>query len=220
MNSMEKSSRVGFPAFKVKVLEQVRETTKKERQEILTRCDYNLFLIPAEDVMIDFLTDSGTGALSNKQMAVMQLGDESYACSNSWYKFKTAVADLFHFKHIIPTHQGRAAERILFSAMVEPGMIVPNNTHFDTTKANIEMLGATACNLPIKESQQRKSAHPFKGNCFCSYVFEKNCLCKINDINHTVHYRKFNKDEIFRHALVSFNLVICLKRLLPSLTYW
>ena len=160
---MDNLPRVPFPAFKVKVLEQVKETTKKERQEILNRCDYNLFLIPAEDVMVDFLTDSGTGALSIKQMAVMQLGDESYACSNSWFKFKEAVTDLFHFKHVIPTHQGRAAERILFTATVEPGMIVPNNTHFDTTRANIEMRGAIACNLPVKESQLHKSDYPFKG---------------------------------------------------------
>ena len=162
--NMDKSSWNSFPAFKVKVLEQIKETTKKERQQILNRCDFNLFLIPAEDVMVDFLTDSGTGALSSMQMAVMQLGDESYACSNSWYKFKEAVTDLFHFKHIIPTHQGRAAERILFNATVEPGMIVPNNTHFDTTKANIEMRGGVACNLPMKESHLRKSVHPFKGN--------------------------------------------------------
>lgn len=161
--SMEDSRQIDFPAFKVKVVEQVKKTTKKERQEILDKCDYNLFLVPAEDVMIDFLTDSGTGALSNHQMAAMQIGDESYACAKSWYKFKKAVADLFDFKHIIPTHQGRAAERILFNATVFPGMIVPNNTHFDTTKANIEMRGAVALDLPLEEARCRKSLHPFKG---------------------------------------------------------
>ena len=160
---MERSSHFEFPAFKVKVVEQIKETTLKERKKILDICDYNLFLIPAEDVMIDFLTDSGTGALSTKQMAVMQLGDESYACSNSWYKFKKAVVDLFQFKHVIPTHQGRAAERILFNATVQPGMIVPNNTHFDTTRANIEMRGAVALDIPINEARCRKSKHPFKG---------------------------------------------------------
>lgn len=161
---MENFSRPDFPAFKVKVVEQIKQTTLQERKEMLEKCDYNLFLIPAENVMIDFLTDSGTGALSSKQMAAMQLGDESYACSNSWYNFKKAVTDLFHFKHIIPTHQGRAAERILFNATVDSGMIVPNNTHFDTTKANIEMRGAIALNIPIKEAKCRKSIHPFKGN--------------------------------------------------------
>eukprot|EP00112_Aurelia_sp_Birch-Aquarium-sp1_P014618 Seg3170.4 transcript_id=Seg3170.4/GoldUCD/mRNA.D3Y31 product=Tryptophanase protein_id=Seg3170.4/GoldUCD/D3Y31 len=154
---------LSFPAFKVKVVERVKLTSKDERQEILDRCNYNLFLVRAEDVMVDFLTDSGTGALSKEQMAVMHLADESYACSNSWYKFRDAVSNLFDFKHIIPTHQGRAAERILFSSCCSHRKIVPNNTHFDTTRANVEKCGAVAIDLPIPEAKDPKFLHPFKG---------------------------------------------------------
>ena len=154
---------LSFPAFKVKVVERVKMTSKDERQDILDRCNYNLFLVRAEDVMVDFLTDSGTGALSKEQMAVMHLADESYACSNSWYKFKHAVSNLFDFKHIIPTHQGRAAERILFSSCCSHQKIVPNNTHFDTTRANIEKCNAVAIDLPIPEAKDPEFLHPFKG---------------------------------------------------------
>ncbi len=152
-----------FPAFKVKVVERIKTTTRNEREQILKSCNYNLFGIKAEDVMLDFLTDSGTGALSNEQMAVMHMGDESYACSASWYRFEKAVYELFGFKHIIPTHQGRAAERILFSSICRKGMVVPNNTHFDTTRANIEKCGAIACDFPIKESKDPNFLHLFKG---------------------------------------------------------
>ena len=153
-----------FTSFKVRVVEQIKVTTKRQREKILQKVDYNLFSIRAEDVMLDFLTDSGTGALSHKQVAAMLLGDESYACSKSWYRFENAVSNLFGFKHIIPTHQGRAAERILFSSICETGMIVPNNGHFDTTRANIEKCGSTAIDIPIKESRDANCLHPFKGN--------------------------------------------------------
>ncbi len=152
-----------FPAFKVKVVERVKRTTREDRKAILEKCNYNLFCIKSENVMLDFLTDSGTGGLSNEQMAVMQMGDESYACSKSWYRFERAVQQLFDFKHVIPTHQGRAAERILFSSICSKGMIVPNNTHFDTTRANIEKCGSIACDLPIKQAMDPDCLHPFKG---------------------------------------------------------
>ena len=155
---------LSFPAFKVKVVERIKTTSKDERQEILDKCNYNLFRVRAEDVMVDFLTDSGTGALSKEQMAAMHLADESYACSNSWYKFRNAVSDLFNFKHIIPTHQCRAAERILFSSRCSHQKIIPNNTHYYTTRAHIESSGAAAIDLPIAEAKNPESFHPFKGN--------------------------------------------------------
>ena len=157
------SKEVTFPAFKINVVQRVKKTTKDHRKKLLNDCSYNLFKIPSEEVMVDFLTDSGTGSLSNEQMAKMQLGDESYASSKSWYKFRDAVTELFNFKHVIPTHQGRAAERILFTTTVNPDMIVPNNTHFDTTRANIELRGGKACDIPIEEARDPKTLHPFKG---------------------------------------------------------
>jgi tyrosine phenol-lyase len=150
--------------FKIKVIESIRMTTPEERQQILSRMGYNLFLIPAEDVLIDLLTDSGTAAMSAKQWAAIMDGDESYAGSRSWYRFEKAVREIFGFSHIIPTHQGRAAERILFSLACSPGDIVPSNTHFDTTRANIEYRGATALDMVIPEGKEPASLHPFKGN--------------------------------------------------------
>lgn len=150
--------------FKVKVVEPIRMTTREQREEILRRAGYNLFLVHADDVLIDLLTDSGTSAMSAHQWAGMIEGDEAYACSKSWYRFRNTVQDIFGFEHVIPTHQGRAAERILFSIMCKEGDVVPNNTHFDTTRANIEYCGAEARDLPIAEATVPSAQHPFKGN--------------------------------------------------------
>src|SRR5512142_1531673 len=139
-------------------------TTPDERREKIKAASYNLFALHADDVLIDLLTDSGTGAMSRDQWAAVQHGDESYAGSPSWFTFLEAVQELFPFRHVIPTHQGRAAEKILFSAIGGPGKVVPNNTHFDTTRANVEFTGAEAVDLPIPEALEPSSRHPFKGN--------------------------------------------------------
>ena len=150
--------------FKIKSVEPIRWTTRAERERLLVQAHYNLFLLPAEDVLIDLLTDSGTGAMSTRQWAAMMIGDESYAGSPSFERFRQSVQGIFGYKHVIPTHQGRAAERILFSVMCKKGDVVPNNTHFDTTRANVEFVGAEAADLPIPEARQPAATHPFKGN--------------------------------------------------------
>jgi tryptophanase len=150
--------------FRIKSVEPIRWTTREQREELLRAAHYNLFLLPAEDVLIDLLTDSGTGAMSTGQWAAMIQGDESYAGSKSFDHFRDSVQDIFGYKHVIPTHQGRAAERILFHVMCKKGDVVPNNTHFDTTRANIEYVGAEAVDLPIPEGRQPSLQHPFKGN--------------------------------------------------------
>ncbi|NIR45671.1 MAG: tryptophanase [Gemmatimonadetes bacterium] len=150
--------------FRIKAVEPIRMTTRSEREEKIRAAAYNVFLLQAEDVLIDLLTDSGTGAMSSHQWAALMRGDESYAGSPSYYRFEESVKRCFPFEHIIPTHQGRAAERILFSVTCEPGQIVPNNTHFDTTRANIEYRGAEALDLPCPESADTSERHPFKGN--------------------------------------------------------
>jgi tryptophanase len=150
--------------FRIHSVEPVAMTTRAEREDELASAGYNLFNVPGPRVLIDLLTDSGTGAMSSAQWAGLQLGDESYAGSASWFRFRDAVRDLFPFKHVIPTHQGRAAEKILFSALAGPGKTVPNNTHFDTTRANVEFTGAEALDLPIPEALVPSSRHPFKGN--------------------------------------------------------
>ena len=150
--------------FRIKVVEPIRITTPEEREAILERARYNLFLVRADDVLIDLLTDSGTAAMSADQWAGVMRGDESYAGSRSFYFFESVVREIFGFRHVIPVHQGRAAERILFSLMCKPGSVIPNNTHFDTTRANIEYLGGTAIDLPCAESQDTQTPHPFKGN--------------------------------------------------------
>jgi tryptophanase len=150
--------------FRIHSVEPLRMTTEQERKARIKEAGYNLFALRAEDVLIDLLTDSGTGAMSRDQWAAIQHGDESYAGSPSWFRFLDAVRELFPFRHVIPTHQGRAAERILFSVISGPGKVIPNNTHFDTTRANIEATGAEAVDLVIAEGREPRRIHPFKGN--------------------------------------------------------
>jgi tryptophanase len=150
--------------FRIHSVEPLRFLTEGERAAKVREAGYNLFNLHADDVLIDLLTDSGTGAMSRDQWAAIQHGDESYAGSPSWYAFLAAVTDLFPFRHVIPTHQGRAAEKILFSTIAGPGQIVPNNTHFDTTRANVESTGAEAVDLVIPEGREPQTVHPFKGN--------------------------------------------------------
>jgi tryptophanase len=150
--------------FRIKSVEPIHWTTRAQREQLLRAAFYNLFLVPADDVLIDLLTDSGTGAMSTHQWAAMMEGDESYAGSRSFEQFRGSVQDIFGYKHVIPTHQGRAAERILFSVMCKKGDVVPNNTHFDTTRANVEFVGAEAVDLVIAEGRQPSLKHPFKGN--------------------------------------------------------
>jgi tyrosine phenol-lyase len=150
--------------FRIKSVEPIHWTTRPQREQLLRAAFYNLFLLPADDVLIDLLTDSGTGAMSTHQWAAIMEGDESYAGSRSFERFRGSVQDIFGYKHVIPTHQGRAAERILFSVMCKKGDVVPNNTHFDTTRANVEFVGAEARDLVIAQGRQPSLKHPFKGN--------------------------------------------------------
>ena len=150
--------------FKIKMVEQLRFTTPEERVELLQAAHYNPFLLHSDDVLIDLLTDSGTTAMSAKQWSALMDGDEAYAGSRSYYKFENAVRDVTGFKHIIPTHQGRAAEKILFSIIGGPGKVIPNNTHFDTTRANIEASGATALDLPNSLGTHPEIMANFKGD--------------------------------------------------------
>ncbi len=150
--------------FKIKMVEPIQLTTREQREAMIEAAGLNPFLLRAEDVIIDLLTDSGTSAMSADAWSAMLRGDESYAGARSWYRFKESVQNIFGYEQIIPTHQGRAAERILFSVMVKPDSIVPNNTHFDTTRANIEFVGGTALDLPCPEADDLESDQPFKGN--------------------------------------------------------
>ncbi|HSL64576.1 MAG TPA: tryptophanase [Gaiellaceae bacterium] len=158
------SFRTIIEPFRIHSVEPLRMTTEEERRAAIEAADYNVFGLHAADVLIDLLTDSGTGAMSRDQWAAVQHGDESYAGSPSWFTFLAAVQELFPFRHVIPTHQGRAAEKILFSVIGGPGKAIPNNTHFDTTRANIEFTGAEAVDLVIPEAHDPDSRHPFKGN--------------------------------------------------------
>ncbi len=150
--------------FRIKAVEPLRFTTRAEREQALSAAGYNLFTLDADDVLIDLLTDSGTGAMSSEQWAAIMRGDESYAGARSFERFHAVVSELTGFDHIIPTHQGRAAERILFGAMVSDGDVVPNNTHFDTTRANVEFQGAQALDLVCPEGRDLQLDAPFKGN--------------------------------------------------------
>ena len=150
--------------FRIKMVEPLRMTTPEQRDRILRDACFNLFLVRAEDVVIDLLTDSGTGAMSSEQWAGVMRADESYAGAVSFYRFHERLSEITGFEHILPTHQGRASERILFELLGGEGKVVPNNAHFDTTRANIEHSGARAVNLPIPEASDPRNQHPFKGN--------------------------------------------------------
>ena len=150
--------------FRIKSVEPIRMSSVDERDVHLREAGYNLFNVHASDVLIDLLTDSGTGAMSAEQWAGIQRGDESYAGSPSWFRFLDAVTELWPFRHVIPTHQGRAAEKILFSVIGGPDKVIPSNTHFDTTRANVEFTGALAVDCVIPEGRSPSAIHPFKGN--------------------------------------------------------
>ncbi|HAR36508.1 MAG TPA: tyrosine phenol-lyase [Acidobacteria bacterium] len=150
--------------FRIKTVERIKLTDRRERENILKQAGYNVFNIPAEKVFIDLLTDSGTSAMSDNQWSGLLIGDESYAGARNFFHLEAAVKNIFCFQHVIPTHQGRAAERILFEALVKKGDFVPNNIHFDTTRANVEVRGARAVDLVIDEAYDPDSIHPFKGN--------------------------------------------------------
>jgi len=150
--------------FRIKSIEPIRATSREERHKLIGAAGYNLFLVPSEAILIDLLTDSGTSAMSTEQWAAMMRGDESYAGSPSFTRFRNSVHAILGFRHVIPTHQGRAAERILFNVMCKKGDTVPSNTHFDTTRANCEFVGAKALDIPIPEAKEPSQLHPFKGN--------------------------------------------------------
>jgi tryptophanase len=150
--------------FKIKMVEPIRLTTREEREVILRKAHFNVFQVPANDVIIDLLTDSGTSAMSSEQWAGVMRGDEAYAGARSWYRFERVLRELTGMPHILPTHQGRASERILFELIGGPGKVIPSNNHFDTTRANIEHSGARAVDLVIDEGTRPRSRHPFKGN--------------------------------------------------------
>ena len=150
--------------YKMKMVETIRRSSRAERESWIKQAGYNLFNLRSEQVFIDLLTDSGTGAMSDRQWAEIMMGDESYAGSSSYFKLKTAIRDIFGFEHFLPTHQGRAAENVLFSVLVKEGDIVPGNSHFDTTKGHIEFRKAHAVDCTIDEAFDTTIEHPFKGN--------------------------------------------------------
>jgi tryptophanase len=151
-------------SYKIKMVEPLRRTTRSEREQYIKDAHYNLFNLRSEQVFVDLLTDSGTGAMSDRQWSEMMLGDESYAGASSYYKLKDAITDITGFNYFLPTHQGRAAENVLFSAMIKKGDVVPGNAHFDTTKGHIEFRNAEAIDCTIDEAYDTTLDHPFKGN--------------------------------------------------------
>lgn len=151
-------------SWKIKMVEPIRKSTREEREQWLKECDYNVFMLKSEQVYIDCITDSGTGSMSDRQWAAMMMGDESYAGARSFYHLKETIQNLTGFKYVLPTHQGRAAENVLFSFLVHEGDIIPGNSHFDTTKGHIESRKAFAVDCTIDEAKDTQLEHPFKGN--------------------------------------------------------
>ncbi|MBU6155012.1 MAG: tryptophanase [Bdellovibrionales bacterium] len=208
--------------FKIKVTEPLVLKSRKEREQILRNAHYNLFLIRSEDVTFDFLTDSGTTAMSANQWAAMMVADESYAGSRSFHRFKSKVTGITSYDHVIPTHQGRASERLLFGVLLKPGMKVPSNNHFDTTRANIEHLGAQAVDLVIAEGKIPDQEHPFKGNIdldrldsFCREFKEKIPLGMLTITNNTGGGQPVSLEnirgaaKIYHHHGIPFILDAC-----------
>lgn len=202
--------------FRIKTTEPIKIITRDERIEALKKAHNNVFLIDAENCSIDLLTDSGTGAMSTQQWAAMMMGDESYAGSKSWKKFEKAVRTITGIKHILPTHQGRAAESILATTLVKKGDIVPNNSHFDTTRANIEFQGAVALNLLCSEGLETGNEAPFKGNmdidklkaCLQEHGREKIPFCMITVTNNTGGGQPVSMENIrnVKKVLLEFNI--------------
>ena len=151
-------------SWKIKMVEPIKKSTREEREQWLKEANYNVFQLKAEQVYIDLLTDSGTGAMSDRQWSALMLGDESYAGATSYYKLESVIQRLFGMKYVIPTHQGRAAENVLFSYLVKEGNVVPGNAHFDTTKGHIESRKAKAIDVTTDEAKDTQLEVPFKGN--------------------------------------------------------